>query len=125
MIQQQTILKVTDNSGAKYVRCLKVLGGFKKRFAKIGDVLIVSVLSLRSNPGKTPKIKKGGIYKALVIRTKRTITMKDNTTYTFHENSVALMSKQNNPLATRLIGPVSLTTKRKYIKFASISAGFF
>ena len=125
MIQQQTILKVTDNSGAKYVKCLKVVGGFKKRFAKIGDVLIVSVLSLRANPSKISKIKKGGIYKALVIRTKRTITMKDNTTYTFHENSVALMSKQNNPLATRLIGPVSLMTKRKHIKFASISAGFF
>ena len=125
MIQQQTILKVTDNSGAKLVKCLKVLGGFKKRFAKIGDALIVSVLSLRANPSKTVKIKKGGIYKALVIRTKRTITMKDNCTYTFHENSVALMNKQNNPLATRLIGPVSLMTTRKHIKFASISAGFF
>ena len=125
MIQHQTILKVADNSGAKYVKCLKVLGGFKKRFAKIGDTLIVSVLSLRGNSNKSLKVKKGGLYKALVIRTKKTITMKHNTTCSFSENSVALMNKQNNPVATRIIGPVSVILKRKNFKFVSISAGFF
>jgi large subunit ribosomal protein L14 len=125
MIQHQTILKVTDNSGAKYVKCLKVLGGFKKRFAKIGDTLIVSVLSLRGSSNKSLKVKKGGLYKALVIRTKKSIMMKQNTTCSFRENSVALMNKQNNPVATRIIGPVSLIFKRKYFKFVSISAGFF
>jgi large subunit ribosomal protein L14 len=125
MIQHQTILKVADNSGAKYVKCLKVLGGFKKRFAKIGDRLIISVLSLRGNTNRSFKVKKGGVYKALVIRTKKTITMKHNTTYSFNDNTVALMNKQNNPVATRIIGPVSLILKRKYFKFVSISAGVF
>lgn len=125
MIQQQTLLKVADNSGAKYVKCLKVLGGFKKKFARVGDIIIVSVLSLRENPKKLSKIKKGSVYKALVIRTKKSIIKKNTTMCTLYENCVALMNKSSDPIATRLIGPVPLILKRKYIKFATISAGFF
>ena len=82
-------------------------------------------MSLRGNTNRSFKVKKGGVYKALVIRTKKTITMKHNTTYSFNDNTVALMNKQNNPVATRIIGPVSLILKRKYFKFVSISAGVF
>lgn len=70
MIQQQSILKVSDNSGAKTVRCLKVLGGFKKKYARLGDIIIVSVQQLRNKSKKTSKVKKREIYKALILRTK-------------------------------------------------------
>jgi large subunit ribosomal protein L14 len=70
MIQQQSILKVSDNSGAKTVKCLKVLGGFKKKYAKLGDIIIVSVQQLRNKSKKTSKVKKREIYKALILRTK-------------------------------------------------------
>ena len=70
MIQQQSILKVSDNSGAKIVRCLKVLGGFKKKYARLGDIVIVSVQQLRNKSKKTSKVKKREIYKALIVRTK-------------------------------------------------------
>jgi len=125
MIQQQTLLKVSDNSGAKQAKCLKVLGGFKKRFAKPGDLLIVSVLSLRIGLNRSFKIKKGGIYKALIIRTTKTKTMKNNVTCSFYENSVVLINKQNNPIATRVLGPISVELKKKHYKIACISAGFF
>jgi large subunit ribosomal protein L14 len=70
MIQQQTILKVADNSGAKTVQCIKVLGGFKKRYARIGDIIVVSVKQLRNKSKKTSKVIKGGVFHALVIKTK-------------------------------------------------------
>jgi large subunit ribosomal protein L14 len=70
MIQQQSVLKVSDNSGAKIVRCLKVLGGFQKKYAKLGDVIIVAVQQLRNKSKKTSKVKPREIYKALIIRTK-------------------------------------------------------
>ena len=70
MIQQQTILKVADNSGAKTVKCIKVLGGFKRKFAYLGDIIIVSVHQLRNRSKTTSKVQKGEIYKALIIRTK-------------------------------------------------------
>jgi large subunit ribosomal protein L14 len=70
MIQQQSILKVSDNSGAKTVRCLKVLGGFKKKYARLGDIIIVSVQQLRNKSKKISKVKKREIYKALILRTK-------------------------------------------------------
>jgi large subunit ribosomal protein L14 len=70
MIQQQSILKVSDNSGAKTVRCLKILGGFKKKYARLGDIIIVSVQQLRNKSKKTSKVKKREVYKALILRTK-------------------------------------------------------
>lgn len=124
MIQQKTILKVFDNSGAKTVRCIKVLGGFKKKHASLGDVIVVSVQKLRNKSKKTSKVKKKEIYRALIIRTKTSYKKKDGSSIIFQENSVALMNKQGNPVGTRILGPLpKLLKKRKVQKFLSISTG--
>lgn len=124
MIQQQTVLKVSDNSGAKTAKCIKVLGGFKKKIASIGDVIIVSIQQLRNRSKKTSKVKKGEVYKALVIRTKKQIQNKGNSFTLFNDNAVSLINKQNNPIATRIVGSVSKKIRYKYAKFGSISSGF-
>jgi large subunit ribosomal protein L14 len=124
MIQQQTILKVSDNSGAKTVRCIKILGGFKKKYAKLGDTIIVSVQQLRNKAKKTSKVKKGEVYKALIIRTKTKHTKKDGSQICFNENSVTLMNKQEGPISTRILGPIpKVLKKKKFQKFLSISSG--
>ena len=124
MIQQQSILKVSDNSGAKTVRCLKVLGGFKKKYARLGDIIIVSVQQLRNKSKKTSKVKKREIYKALILRTKSRFRRKTGYDKYFKENAVALLNKQGNPVGTRIVGPVSKILKKKNLqKFLSISAG--
>lgn len=124
MIQQQTILKVSDNSGAKTVKCIKVLGGFKKKYAKLGDIITVSVQKLRNKLKKTSKVKKKEIYKALIIRTKIYSKKKDNFSILFNENSVVLMNLQGNPIGTRIIGPLPKKLKNKnFKKFISISNG--
>lgn len=125
MIQQQTILKVTDNSGAKTVKCIKVLGGFKRKFAYLGNIVIVSVQELRNKSKTTSKVQKGEIYKALIIRTKTKIKRKDGSTIFFKNNCVSLINKQGNPISTRIIGPIpKKLRKKKFMKFTSISAGF-
>lgn len=124
MIQQQTILKVADNSGAKSVKCIKVLGGFKKRVAKLGSIVIVSIKSLRNKSKKTSKVRKGEIYRALVVKTKTKKINKDGTTLFFNNNSVSLVNKQDKPLASRIMGPVPKELKKgKYSKFANIALG--
>lgn len=124
MIQQQTILKVADNSGAKTVRCIKVLGGFKKKFASLGDIIVVSVQKLRNKLKKISKVKKKEIYKALIIRIKIYSKKKNGFYIKFQENSVALINKQGNPVGTRIIGPISKILKKKqFQKFVSISNG--
>ena len=125
MIQQQTILKVGDNSGAKTVRCIKVLGGVKRRFAYLGDIIIVSIQQLRNKYKSTSKVRKGEIYKALIIRTKTKTKKKDDSLLFFNDNFVSLINKQGNPVATRIVGPIpKILKKNKYMKFASLSAGF-
>jgi len=124
MIQQQTILKVSDNSGAKTAKCIKILGGFKRKFAIAGDTIVVSIQQLRNKSKKTSKVKKGEVYKALIIRTKKGIKNRSETFTTFNDNAISLINKQNNPVATRIIGPISKAVKTKYAKFASIAAGF-
>lgn len=124
MIQQQTILKVSDNSGAKTVKCIKVLGGFKKEFAKIGDTIVVSVQNLRNKSKKTSKVKKKEIYKALIIRTKTILKKKDGSEISFKENAVALLNNLGKPVGTRIIGPIPKFLKnKKYQKFLSMSTG--
>lgn len=124
MIQQRTILKVSDNSGAKTVRCLKVLGGFKKKYARLGDIIVISVQQLRNKSKKTSKVKKKEIYKALIIRTKTKSRNKTGYEKNFKENAVALLNKQGNPVGTRILGPMSRNLKKKNLqKFISISAG--
>ena len=124
MIQQQTILKVSDNSGAKTVRCIKVLGGFKKKVAKIGDIIIVTIKELRDNLPPKCKIKKGQIHKALVVRTKKIIENKNHTFTYFSDNSVILLTKKNKITATRIIGPISKKLKKTDLKFGILSKGF-
>jgi large subunit ribosomal protein L14 len=124
MIQQETILKVSDNSGAKTVKCIKVLGGSKKKYAKLGDVVVVSVQQLRNTSKKTSKVKKKEIYKALIIRTKTKHLKKDGSQICFAENAVALINKQGNPISTRIIGPIpKILKKKKLQKFISLSSG--
>ena len=124
MIQQQTILKVSDNSGAKTAKCIKVLGGFKKKTAKSSDTIVVSIKELRNKSRQTSKVKKGDVYKALIIRTKVNQVNKDGSTIFFNNNSVSLINKQGKPLSSRIIGPMSKKFKKgKNSKFANISFG--
>lgn len=124
MIQQQSILKVSDNSGAKTVKCLKVLGGFKKKYARLGDIIIVSVQQLRNKSKKTSRVKKKEIYKALILRTKIRSWRKTGYGKYFKENAVVLLNKQGNPVGTRVLGPMPKVLKKKNLqKFFSISAG--
>lgn len=124
MIQPQTILKVADNSGAKTVKCVKILGGFQKRYAKLGDIIVVSVQQLRNKSKKTSKVLKGGVFWALVIRTKTQYKRKDGSFFLLSENSVTLINKQGNPIGTRILGPIPKTLKKKkFMKFASLSVG--
>ena len=124
MIQQESILKVADNSGAKTVKCIKVLGGFKKRYASLGDIIVVSVQQLRNKSKKTSKVLKKGVFRALVIRTKKQSSRKDGSSFVLQENSVALINKQGNPIGTRIIGPIpKALKKKKFLKFVSLSIG--
>ena len=124
MIQPQTILKVADNSGAKTVKCIKVSGGFKKRYASLGDMIVVSVQQLRNKSKKTSKVLKGGVFRALVIRTKIQRTKRDGSSFTLNENAVTLVNKQGNPIGTRILGPIpKILKKKKFTKFTSLSSG--
>lgn len=124
MIQQRSVLKVVDNSGAKIVRCIKVLGGFKKRYAHLGDIIVVSVQQLRNKSKKTSKVLKGHVFRALVVRTKTNKVKKDGSFVILQENSVVLINKQGNPIGTRILGPISKTLKKKkFTKFISLSRG--
>jgi large subunit ribosomal protein L14 len=124
MIQQETILKVADNSGAKTVRCIKVLGGFKKRYANLGDIIVVSVQQLRNKSKSTSKVLKGGVFRALVVRTKKRYKKRDGSLFLLEENAVALINKQGNPIGTRILGPIPKTLKKKkFMKFVSLSIG--
>lgn len=117
MIQHQTILKVLDNSGAKTVKCIKVLGGLKKRYAKLGDVIIVAIQELRNKSKITSKIKKGEVHKALIIQTKSKYKKKDGSILNFNnnKNAVVLVNKKGEPIATRITEPFSTVLKKKKI----------
>lgn len=125
MIQQQTILKVADNSGAKTVKCIKVLNGFNRRFAVLGDVIIVAVQKLRNKSRSTSKVQKGEVYKAVIIRTKNKMIKKDGTSIFFYSNVVSLLNKQGKPIASRIIGPIpKILKKKKNLKLVTLSSGF-
>jgi len=124
MIQQESILKVTDNSGAKTVKCIKVLGGFKKRYATLGDIIVVSVVELRNRSKKTSKVLKGNVFRALILKVKAKYKKKDGTTLFLQENTVALMTKQGTPIGTRILTPLpKKLKKKKLLKFVSLSIG--
>ena len=124
MIQQQTILKVADNSGAKTVQCIKVLKGFKRRYAKLGDLIVVSIKQLRNKSKKTSKVLKGSVSLALIIKTKTKYKKKDGSRFLLQENSVAMVNKKGLPVGTRILSPILKTLKKKKLmKFVSIANG--
>jgi large subunit ribosomal protein L14 len=124
MIQQQTILKVIDNSGAKTVKCIKVLGGFKKRYANLGDIIVVAIQQLRNKSKKTSKVLKGDVFRALIVGIKKNYKKKDGSTFHFQNNSVVLLNKQGNPIGSRILGPLPKSIKKKkFLKIISLSTG--
>ena len=118
MIQMQSKVNVADNSGARKVQCIKVLGGSKKRFATIGDIIVVSV----KNSIPKGKVKKGDVHKAIIVRTKKDFSRRDGSVIRFDNNAVVLLDKQEEPIATRIFGPVTreLRTK-KFMKIISLA----
>ncbi len=124
MIQQQTVVNVLDNSGAKKAKCIKVLGGYKKKNSFLGDTIVVSIKELRNKSKKTSKVKKGEVYKALVLKTKSKQFNKDGSLSFFSSNCVCLVNKQNKPIGSRILGPVSRKLKKKkHTKIFNISTG--
>ena len=119
MIQRESRLIVADNSGARKIQCIKVLGGSKRRFASIGDIIIVSI----KDAIPRAKVKKGEIFKAVVVRTKKDFGRADGTTIRFDKNAAVLLDKQEEPIATRIFGPVTreLRTK-KFMKIISLAS---
>ena len=103
MIQVQTELLVADNTGAKRVECIKVLGGSKKRYAGVGDLIVISVKEALPNG----KVKKGSVHKAVVVRTKKEIFRKDGSKVQFDNNSAVLTDETGEPIGTRIFGPVT------------------
>ena len=118
MIQVETRLKVADNSGAKIVYCIKVLGGSKRKVATIGDVIVVSVKEAVPNS----KVKKGDVLKAVIVRTKKEIKRPDGSYIRFDENSAVLVGGNNEPLGTRIFGPVARELRaKKFMKIISLA----
>ena len=118
MIQMQSNLFVADNSGARKIQCIKVLGGSKRRFASIGDIIVVSV----KDAIPRAKVKKGEVFKAVIVRTSKAFGRNDGSTIKFDRNAAVLLDKQEEPIATRIFGPVTreLRTK-KFMKIISLA----
>lgn len=114
MIQMQSILNVADNSGARRLSCIKVLGGSRRRYARLGDIIVVSVKE--AMPGGT--IKKGDVVKAVVVRTRKEIRRPDGSYIKFDHNSAVIIDEQKNPVGTRIFGPVARELREK--KFSKI-----
>lgn len=118
MIQMQTRMKVADNSGAKEVQCIKVLGGSKRRTASVGDIIVVSVKSALP----TSKVKKGEVAKAVIVRTKKQIRRADGTYIRFDDNAAVLVNQNKEPVGTRIFGPVARELRGKaFVKIVSLA----
>jgi large subunit ribosomal protein L14 len=118
MIQTSTVLDVADNSGAKKVFCIKVLGGSRRRYASVGDVIIVSVRE--AIPGS--KVKKGEVARAVIVRTSKEIARTDGSFIRFDGNSAVLINKENEPIGTRIFGPVARELRAKrFMKIVSLA----
>jgi large subunit ribosomal protein L14 len=118
MIQMQTILNVADNSGAKKVACIKVLGGSKRRYASIGDVIVVAVKESLPNS----KVKKGDVMKAVIVRTVKEVRRPDGSYLKFDDNSAVLITNQMEPVGTRIFGPVARELRAKqFMKIISLA----
>jgi len=118
MIQTQTKLKVADNSGAKLLLCIKVLGGSKRRYASVGDIITVSVKEAIPNS----KVKKGSVMRAVIVRTKKEILRGDGSYIKFDDNSAVLINQQNEPIGTRIFGPAARELRaKKFMKIISLA----
>lgn len=118
MIQTQSNLDVADNSGAKRVECIKVLGGSKRKYAGIGDVIVVSVKEAIPNG----KVKKGDVCRAVIVRTRKTVTRDDGTYIRFDENAAVLLNKQGEPIGNRVFGPVARELRAKsYMRIVTLA----
>ena len=118
MIQGESYLKVADNTGAKEIHCIRVLGGSKRKFGNIGDVIVASVR--KATPGGT--VKKGDVVKAVIVRTKRGIRREDGTYVRFDENAAVIIKDDRNPRGTRIFGPVARELReRDFMKILSLA----
>ena len=118
MIQMRTILEVADNSGAKRVQCIKVLGGSRRRYAAVGDVIVVAIKECVAGT----KVKKGDTAKAVVVRTTREYSRADGSYIKFDENSAVLINAQLEPIGTRIFGPVARELRaKKFMKIISLA----
>ena len=118
MIQQESYLKVADNTGAKEIKCIRVLGGSKRKYGNIGDVIVASVR--KAAPGGT--VKKGEVVKAVIVRTCRGVRRADGTYVRFDENAAVLIKDDKNPRGTRIFGPVARALRDKdYMKILSLA----
>ena len=118
MIQQESYLKVADNTGAKEIHTIRVLGGSKRKFGNIGDVIVASVR--KAAPGGT--VKKGDVVKAVIVRTKRGIRREDGTYVRFDENTAVIIKEDRNPRGTRIFGPVARELReRDFMKILSLA----
>ena len=118
MIQMQTILDVADNSGAKKVGCIKILGGTRRRYASLGDVIVVSVKDAIPNS----KIRKGEVVRAVIVRTRKEVGRPDGSFIKFDDNSAVLINPQGDPIGTRIFGPVARELRaKKFMKIVSLA----
>lgn len=118
MIQMQTTMTVADNSGARELMCIKVLGGSKRKYATIGDVVVVSIRDALPNS----KVKKGDVAKAVIVRTTKEVKRADGSYIRFDENSAVLVNAQGEPIGTRIFGPVARELRaKKFMKIVSLA----
>ena len=118
MVQMQTYLKVADNTGAKEIMCIRVLGGSRRRYANIGDVIVASVKKI--TPGGS--MKKGDVVKAVIVRTKKGVRRDDGSYIRFDENAAVIIREDKNPSGTRIFGPVARELREKeYLKILSLA----
>ena len=118
MIQQESYLKVADNTGAKEIKCIRVLGGAKRKFGNIGDVIVASVR--KAQPGGT--VKKGEVVKAVIVRSAKGVRREDGTYVRFDENAAVLIKDDKNPSGTRIFGPVARELREKdFLKILSLA----
>ena len=117
MIQMQTMLDVADNTGAKKAMCIKVLGATRRRYASLGDVIVVSIK--KAAPGGT--VKPGIVAKGIVVRTKKTVKRADGTSIRFDTNAIVLIDAEGNPRGTRIFGPVARELRAKSMKIVSLA----
>ena len=118
MVQMESYLKVADNTGAKEIHCIRVLGGSKRKYGNIGDIIVASVR--KANPGGT--VKKGDVVKAVIVRSKRGVRRDDGSYVRFDENAAVIIKEDKNPGGTRIFGPVARELREKdFMKFLSLA----